>query len=214
MGIEAGDIGIVLQGVGSLAQAAAIFVAACFASNTYSSWRKQRLSERKIEQAERILSATYNERRALEIIRNPLVAPWEISAASDSFQDSADDLKSLSEPEKKRLRLYNAYANRFNGTLEQRKAIESCLPMARALFGEDLERALEDLNRQFHFFFVAIDEGYDDSGRDPDFTKIIRSTLSSSKSTGSPNEMNETISKLVEEVEMKLLPVLRLDASI
>lgn len=214
MSLEAGDIGTVLQGVGSLAQAAAIFIAACLASNTYSSWRRQRLSERKIEQAERILTATYNARRALETIRNPLVARWEMRVASENLRDHANRLKSFDEQDLKKLRLYQAYINRFNETLEQRRAIESCLPMARALFGEDLESAVEELHRQFHLFSIALEENFEDSGRDPDFSRELRSTLSSSKSSRHPNEMNETILKLVEEIELKLLPVLRLNAFI
>lgn len=75
------DIGVVLQGVGALAQAFAIGFAAWMASQTFNSWRKQKLSERRIEQAERILTAAYNARRALAYVRSPLMEAHELSTA-------------------------------------------------------------------------------------------------------------------------------------
>lgn len=77
------DIGTVLQGVGALAQAAAIGFAAYIASDTYKGWRKQKLSERRIEQAERILTAAYKARRALGQVRSPMMWAHEMNAAEE-----------------------------------------------------------------------------------------------------------------------------------
>ena len=72
------DIGVVLQGVGALAQAFAICFAAYTASNTYRGWRRQKLSEQRIGQAERILVAANRARRALEFVRRPFVTAHEL----------------------------------------------------------------------------------------------------------------------------------------
>ncbi|WP_287882781.1 hypothetical protein [Paracoccus sp. (in: a-proteobacteria)] len=72
------DIGAVLQGIGSLAGAFAVGFAAWMASNTFENWRRQKISERRIEQAERILTATYKVRRGLSQVRNPMIWAHEL----------------------------------------------------------------------------------------------------------------------------------------
>lgn len=201
------DIGAVLQGVGSLAQAAAIGFAAWLASNTYQSWRRQKLSERRIEQAERILTAAYKARRGLEYVRNPLMLAHELNAAEKhletlDFWATADRKQSLITKQ--------AYFNRLNAVMDERRAVEECLPMARALFGESIEKALETLNRQFHIVSVAADMS-GDSDNDRDFSRKLRSDLSSVSGTKVPNEMNEIIAAQVKLIEDTLVPVLRLE---
>lgn len=57
--------GSLLSGVGTIIGALAVIITAIVGSRTFEGWRKQKLSERRIEQAERILTATYKARRAL-----------------------------------------------------------------------------------------------------------------------------------------------------
>lgn len=207
-GFGPSDIGTVLSGIGSLAQAAAIGFAAWMASNTFSSWRLQKLSERKIEQAERILTAAYKARRALGYVRSPLILAHELQAA-EAYLENQDGWKT--EGRKQSLITAQAYYNRLNAVLDERRAVEECLPMARALFGEDVEKALETLNRQFHLVSVAV-ESSSWEGNDPRFARMIREDLSSSSGTDRPNKMNEVIEEQVRAIENACVPVLRLDA--
>jgi len=81
--------------------------------------------------------------------------------------------------------------------------------MARALFNDGVEKALDTLNRQFHFVSVAVDSSLDDNGSDQDFSREVWSELSSASGTKMPNKMNEAIATQV--IEDTLVPVLRLE---
>lgn len=133
-GFGPADIGAVLQGVGALAQAFAIGFAAWLASDTYKGWRTQKLSERRMEQAERILTAAYNARRALGYVRSPLMEAHELSAAEAHLEKQVS-WATVDANRKSRLVSAQGYYNRLNAVLEERRAVEDCLPMARALLG-------------------------------------------------------------------------------
>lgn len=203
------ELGVALQGVGSLAQAFAIGFAAWIASNTFKGWRKQKLSERRIEQAERILTATYNARRALGYVRSPLMEAHELSAAEAHLEKQAY-WETVDANRKQRLISAQGYYNRLNVVLEERRAVEECLPMARALFGEQVEKAMELLNRQFHMVRISVDSNSLD-GNDREFTRSLREEISSSSGSERPNKMNVLIEEQVKQIEDTLLPVLRLE---
>lgn len=204
------DIGVVLQGVGALAQAFAIGFAAWMASQTFNSWRKQKLSERRIEQAERILTAAYNARRALAYVRSPLMEAHELSTA-EAHLETQEFWTTVDANRKQRLISAQGYYNRLNAVFEERRAVEECLPMARALFGEKVEKALELLNRQFHMVRIAVESNSWD-GNDREFARSLREDISSSSGSDRPNKMNVLIEGQVKQIEDALLPVLRLDA--
>lgn len=209
-GFGPADIGAVLQGVGALAQAFAIGFAAWVASDTYKGWRKQKLSERRIEQAERILTAAYNARRALGYVRSPLMETHELSAAEAHLEKEVS-WATVDATQKQRLVSAQGYYNRLNAVLEERRAVGECLPMARALFGEKVEQALELLNHQFHMVRIAVDANRWD-GNDREFSRSLREDISSSSGSDRPNKMNVLIEEQVKQIEDALLPVLRLEA--
>jgi hypothetical protein len=209
-GFVTAEFGAVLQGVGALAQAIAIGLAALMASITFNGWRKQKLSERRIEQAERILTAAYNARRALGYVRSPLMEAHELSAA-ETHLEKEESWATVDAKRKQRLILAQGYYNRLNAVLEERRAVEECLPMARALFGEKVEKALELLNRQFNVVRIAVDANSWD-GNDREFSRSLREEISSSSGSNRPNEMNVLIEAQVKQIEDALLPVLRLEA--
>jgi hypothetical protein len=208
-GFGPAEIGAVLQGVGALAQAFAIGFAAWVASDTYKGWRKQKLSERRIEQAERILTAAYNARRALGYVRSPLMEAHELSAAEAHLVKQAS-WETVDAKQKQRLVSAQGYYNRLNAVLEERRAVEECLPMARALFGEQVEKALELLNRQFRMVRIAVESNSRD-GNDREFSRSLREDISSYSGSDRPNEMNVIIEAQVKQIEDALLPVLRLE---
>lgn len=202
-------LGAVLQGVGSIVGAAAIFGAAWFASNTFDNWRKQKLSERRIEQAERILTAAYKARRALRYVRSPMIWGYELDAAEKQLEKQ-DAWSSYDDGRQKKFRSAQAYYNRLTEAIEERKALDECLPMGRALFGEDVEAALEAINHQFHLVHVAADASTWE-GNDPELQRSIMSDLSSAGGSPTPNKINDTLEIQIELIEARCLPVLRLE---
>lgn len=204
------DIGAVLQGVGALAQAFAIGFAAWVASDTYKSWRKQKLSERRIEQAERILTATYKARRGLSYIRNPGMSAHELYTAEEKLK--ADGQWPALNDEQERLRTAQAYYTRIAMEADTRRALEECQPMARALFGEELEKAIEKLNHQFHTVHVFVNANMRDRGDpDRDFRKKIDAAIFEGYPYDEPNETDQTIAAQVKLIEDACVPVLRLE---
>jgi hypothetical protein len=207
--IEWTAFGGVLSGAGTVIGALAVIGAAWFGSRTFESWRKQTLSQRRIEQAERILTATYKVRRGLSQVRNPMMWAHELAAAEEHLKNQ-DFWATADVDRRKKLVSAQGYYNRLNEVLEEREAIDECLPMARALFGENVEKALDTLNRQFHMVSIAVDANSWD-GNDSEFARDIREDLSSSSGPDRPNKMNNLIEVQVKLIEDACVPVLRLE---
>lgn len=212
--IDWSGIGAMLQGIGTVIGAIAVIVAAKVGSSTFQGWREQKLSERKIEQAERILTAAYKVRRGLSYVRSPMMLPHEIATAEDNIKESGQ-WENASESEQQRLSTTQAYYNRLNATKDDRVALEECQPMARALFGEDLEVAIETLNRQYHLVQVYVDANHRDRG-DSETTlrdKINAIIYEGHAKEGGKNQMDQTIAEQVKLIESICVPVLRLEGS-
>lgn len=201
--------GTMLQGTGTLVGAVAVLVAAWLGATTFESWRRQQVAGRKLFQAERILEATYKARRALKYVRGPMMWAHELSAAEDTLKENAHRQGQI-EAKQERMVTAQAYFNRLNRSREEREVLDQCLPMARALFGEELEQAIESLGRQFWMVQVDVESYIDDDGSDHDFTRKIRRGMYDVKAPeGQVNEVTDAIEKAVATIEKHCLPVLR-----
>jgi hypothetical protein len=201
--------GAMLQGIGSVAGAIAVFVAAKLGANTFASWRRQKLTEREIDQAERILTATYNARRALRRARSVLVHGYELETARARLE--ADEAwPRQDKARQKRLITAEATFERLRQTVPQQEQIEACLPMARAFFGQPLENTLEELLRQF--WVVRIDaESWIDliEEDDRDFARKVRNGMYAIEPVGDgKNQVTEAMNTAVNQIEAACLPIL------
>jgi len=201
--------GAMLSGAGTLLGAAAIMFAAIIGGNTFKSWRRQKVAERVLVQAERILEATYKGRRALRYVRGIMLWGHELSAAEETLKaDPQWDLQL--EAKQKRLVTFQVFLNRLNRVREDREALDQCLPMARALFGEDLEKAIELLAHQFWMVEVHAQSYVDDDGSDQNFAKKIRRGMYEIEPMeGEVNEVTAKVEAAVATIEATCLPVLR-----
>lgn len=189
----------------------AVIVAALIGSNTFKNWRKQNLSERKINQAERILTATYNARRGLRIVRNNATMAHELEQAEERLKE-LDQWNDIPENARNRHKQAHVYFYRITSRQEDRRALDVCQPMARALFGGGLERAVEKLNHQFHSVGVyAHAHTYDPNELDNKFKNEIFEALYEgiSLEKGKVNAMDQTIADQLDIIEGICLPVLR-----
>lgn len=207
--VEWSAFGTALSGAGTVVGAVAVIVAALVGSRTFESWRKQTLSQRRIDQAERILTAAYKARSALGYVRSPLMEAHELKMA-ESHLEKQESWAAVDDKRKSRMGLTQSYYNRLNAVLDERRAVEECLPMARALFGEPVEKALELLNRQFHLVQIAVDSNSLD-GNDREFARSLREDISSSSGSDRRNKMNDLIEEQVKQIEAVCVPVLRLE---
>lgn len=205
--------GTMLQGIGTVIGAVAVFVAAKIGANTFESWKQQKLAERRAEQAERILTATYNVRRALSLVRSPAMWAAEIQNAETRLKENGEwDNIVGGDNERHRFTQTQAYYIRIETTREVQLALTACQPMARALFGEELEKAIEKLIHQFWSVKVYVDANHSDrNGADTDFRKKIDSTIWEGYPSPEENEMDQIIAAQVKIIEDLCVPVLRME---
>ncbi len=86
--------------------------------------------------------------------------------------------------------------------------------MSRALFGEELEKAVENLHRQFYILQTYVDAYIEDhDGNDKKFTMQIRRALYASATVqdDSENEISDAVGKAICTIEKICLPRLRLE---
>lgn len=201
--------GAMLQGFGTWAGVGAVIFGAIIGANA---WKAQKQAERRLEMAERILTATHKGKRALAMVRSPMMWGYELDAAEKKLKED-EAWEKQSEGRQKRLRTAQAYYNRLNARRDEVDALDDCLPMARALFSEELEKAIERLRHQFWIVQCDVDAYIDDEhGTDEEFTKKIRRGMYDvSPRKGEKNEVSDTINEAVETIERICEPALRLD---
>ncbi|MCL6683757.1 hypothetical protein [Sphingomonas alba] len=203
--------GSMLQGLGTIAGVSAVVWGTLKATGT---WKAQKLAERRSDNAERILTAVYKGRRAIKYIRGVMVWAHELSAAEAKLKENPD-WERATEARQKRLVTAQAYYDRLNRTKDERLALDECLPMARALFGEELEAAIEKLNHQFWIVQTYVDAYIDDeNGNDAEFTKKIRRAMSEVEPrAGETSEVSEAVKETVTIVERICVPALQLEGA-
>lgn len=202
-------LGSMIQGVGTIAGVIAVIWGARYGANA---WREQKRAERRLEMAERILTATYKARTALAYIRNRMVLGSELAAAEEILKAEA---AFAGETKNRRDRLIGAQAHytRINRTASERAALDDCLPLARAMFCDELEKAVEALRQQFWLVQVAVNAyAEDEHGTDEEFTKNIRRSMSDVEPrAGEKNEVSDAIAESVATIERICIPALKLD---
>lgn len=204
--------GTVLYGFGTVGAAVAVGAATIVGSSSFNSWRKQKISERRSEQAERILTATYKVRRGLATVRNPMLWAYEQIAAEKELEE--EDKLTGSDEEKQRKRIARVYFNRIDAQFNNRMALEDCQPMARALFGEALEGAIQTLNVQFNIV-ASYANTQSQLARDvaDDVRDEIRMNLEMGIPTTEQNKMDQLVADLVGIIERICVPALRLEST-
>jgi hypothetical protein len=213
MKVDWAATGAMLQGIGTLLGAITVLAAAIIGANTFARWRQQKLSERRIEQAERILTATYKVRRRLSYVRSPAMWGNELEAAEEKLKADGQWDKAAGEDERKKLVTAQAYYTRIFAAKDDRQSLDECLPMARALFGEKLEQAIDKLNRQFWSVQIMVDANHRDRGNvDQKFRQKIDGAIYEGYPSNDENEIDQIIKEQVTIIEGVCVPVLRLES--
>ena len=160
-----------------------------------------------MELAERILTATYKVRRGLSVVRCILLRAYELEDAEKILKEQGA-WDAASETERRHLRQAHVYYNRLEATKDDRLALEECQPMARALFGEELEQALEKLIHQAWIVNVFASTA---ETKDAELQADIFDALRERYPKPEKNKMDQTIAAQVKTIEDVCLPVLRLE---
>lgn len=202
--------GAMLQGVGALVGTIAVIVGTILGTNA---WKKQKKTERKAEQAERILTATFNAKRALSYIRSPLIMGNELMAAEMHLKKNGD-WDQIAERNRRKAITAQVYYSRLNDTQDAQRLIFECQAMARALFNEKTEKNLGTLHKMFWTIKVAVEADYYDDNLSPDsnFRKTNQSTFWEGYPDKENNTLDNSIEEIVQAIENICIPALRLES--
>ena len=202
-----------MQAWAGFAGAGAVAFAAVKGSNAFSVWRRQKIEERRIEAAERILALAYRLSRAISSIRHPMMWVGPLNEAEKRLREKGTELDHM--PDERRRRIIHAQAvfDRINSFKNEWDEVAEATPVAKALFNDDVEQALSKIWRQSHVVAAAAEGYVDDDGTDDDFSKRIRGDLwEALGSVGKDSdEISKTISECVQMIEIELVPVIRAD---
>ena len=108
---------------GALAGSGAVIFAAIKAGDAVTNWKRQKMAERKMEIAERILTASYRAQAALARARNAFMWAHEEYAAREKLEENAAFLGNTAERQK-RLVVAQAYFDRIDKVREDRLPLE------------------------------------------------------------------------------------------
>lgn len=140
--------GSMLSGWATLFGAGAVVYAAHKGSDTFKQWRRQKNEERRIELAEQILTLAYKLRRAIEGIRSPAMWAEESIAIHDELRKNGVITDQTPEGDKGILATAQATLSRSNANKPLWDALLDTMPTAKAVFGDDVENALNALWKQ------------------------------------------------------------------
>jgi hypothetical protein len=204
--------GSMLQGWGALGIVAAIVFAAVKGTQTYEHWRSQKVAERRQGQAERILTAAYRAKDALQHCRSGVIWGYELDSAKAKLTENAGQWEMQDEAKKRRLAKAQALLNRRSRHQEAIDELIACLPFAKAHFGDDLEKAVSALQRQFWIFQVDVESYVDDSGQDAEFTRKVMIGIGDRRAdAGETDEIGDAVEKHCKKIDEICLPALNLE---
>jgi len=214
MAIDWAATGTWMQAWAGFTQAGAVAFVGWKGANVFKTWRRQKIEERKMDAAERILTLTYRLRRAFTVIRSPMMWAGALDAAEKRLREAGVTLDSLPELKRKNMIYHQAMLDRINSFEAEWAEIGAVTPIAAALFGKVVEEQLELLWRQRGAVAVASESYADDRGQDNEFTAQLRADMweGMGKHNGAGDRITEIIDGVVTKVEAALLPVLREDA--
>lgn len=199
--------GAMLSGIGAIGAAGAVVWAANKAANTFDIWKRQKVESRKFEQAERILTATYRASKALGYVRGRMIWQHELDAAREKLETSPE-WAAIPADRRSRRESAEAQVRRIVRTADDQKALIECLPMAKALFSDELEEAITELHHQFWIIQTYLEAYVDDRGENQEFTTKIRAAIWSSGDDAN-DEVSTAVNESIATIENLCLPVLR-----
>lgn len=196
------------SGIGTLLGAGAVIWAANKGASTFQQWKQQKLGERHIEQAERIMTAVDDVRDALKSVRSPMMWAHEEEAAKKKLEEhDSVEFAANTKERQKRLVTAGAYFERLSRTHDQMIALNKCRPMARAFFGDEIEQAITKLRHQFRVVQTYVEASIDHEERDEFGKKIWSALYYNERDTNC--EVTKAINESVAILEARLLPILR-----
>ncbi|MAU22528.1 MAG: hypothetical protein CMH13_18695 [Martelella sp.] len=134
---------------------------------------------------------------------------YELHMAKERLKENG--VVPATESELNKLATAQVYFTRIENESENREALLRCQPMARAIFGEEVERAMDTLLQQFRMLQVSASSQLHFSNEtEPAFRKNIEANLWEGAYDDDDKSMTKTIAAQITTIEKICLPVVRL----
>lgn len=205
MNIDWSATGSMLSGSATWAGALAVVYAARTGANSFDLWRRQKIEERRIEVAERILSLAYRLADDAQAIVSRGYFGHEYDDAEKKLDNEQDGWRMFDDAKQKRMRSAQAYMQRLVRHESEFKEVWTLKPTALAVFGKSVEAGLHAFWLAFVDLTATAEELADQNGPDDQETVTLRRRMFS----GHDNSALATVASSVERLEEILLPIIR-----
>jgi hypothetical protein len=198
--------GDMLQGIGETASALAIAFAAYIGRNTFTSWRRQRQEERRMQAAESILTLAYQLRYNFRSVRTPLIDQSELDEAENVLRtDSGSWWDRQPDTVRRRAKIAQAIMNRLRRHHDDWQRIWELKPLALAFFGSNAERDLDVFWQQYVSLLSDAEAFANVDDRDGDGLEGVRDKLFRQCED---SVITQTIDRAVASLEAELQPTI------
>ncbi len=200
-----------MQAWAGFAQAGAVVAAAVVAANTFKSWRRQKIEERRIDAAEKVLTLTYRTKQAFSVIRSPITSQNAKDEATYELLQNGIDLTSMTSELANKVVESQVIMKRINGFSDLWDSYSSIMPVARAYFGSDIEEIFQSFWRQKIAIQVAAENYPLDTGQDATFTKEISNTIweNRQRTPSDDDKISKALADTIIKAEGILIPVIQ-----
>lgn len=213
-----------LSGLGTVVGALAVFYAAHKGSDTFKQWRRQKGEERRIEVAEQILILSYKVKRALESIRSPMMLSGEVAKVEEKLRESGALDESTGEGKKGNLTTAQGALMRMDHYKDLWNSLLDITPVAKAIFGDEIEKQLNELWSQRSKIAVAANSyarlPSHDHARTPEqqayqtqHRERLEQTLWFGGDESGVDAIEKAVGAAISKMETTLLPTIRSDTA-
>ncbi|MES2289680.1 MAG: hypothetical protein V4530_08065 [Pseudomonadota bacterium] len=194
-----------MSGWATLAGAGAVVYAARKGASTFTDWRQQKVDERQVEAAERIVTLAYRLRSIFTSVRSRAIFSHEADAAERLLDIEQPEWRNREKASLERLRSAQVLYNRLKEHQSDWNEIWTLRPIALALFGVSLEADLQMLWKQYVSLDVAVSEYAEDGTLDRELVRSMRAEMYG----GKEDAITTNVDAAIASIEAILLPVLR-----
>jgi hypothetical protein len=137
--------GDMLSGIGTVAGAAFVLIAARIGRDTFEGWKRQKIEERRSNLAEQVLTLSYRLQEALSVIRSPLRLHEESKAAEEKLREQGMVTQQTTDRQIQMLLTAQSTLTRISDYAEAFDQLSTVRPLMRAVFGQPLTAHLETI---------------------------------------------------------------------
>jgi hypothetical protein len=204
--------GAMMSGWAAIGGVGAVLFAAHKAANTFTQYRRQRQEDRRIEAAERILTIAYSLRRRLKGVRRLISLRGEVEKAVERLKE-ADWYLRADEDQRNRAEIGQVVLERLQRQADAWEEIFVAMPMARALFGEPIEEAMQSIFKQSRTVQLAASRYQSAKVSGPEGRTLLESLEATfwEPAPGEPDTVSIAMDQAISALETELLPVIRAD---